>query len=307
MPRRKTHEEFIKELNGINKNIRILSEYKNARTYVDCLCMVDGHKWKATPDNLLHGTGCPRCVGKHKNTEIFIDELKNINPSIKILGEYTTNDTKIKCLCLIHNKVFYSRPSDLLLGKGCSECRKQKVSLALKMSHKTFLEKIYELNKNVEVIGEYRNSHTDVKIKCLLCGRIWTSKPNNIFSKGIICTCQQNTSMSKGEQKIAEILDKYKINYCYQQPFEGLVGVNDGLLSYDFYLPDYNLLIEFQGEQHYKPCKIFGGEEKFDIQMEHDRRKREYATTNKINILEISYDRYMDIEKILIDKLNILY
>ena len=51
---------------------------------------------------------------------------------------------------------------------------------------------------------------------------------------------------------------------------------------------------------------IFGGIEKFDIQMEHDRRKWEYAKTNKINILEISYDRYMDIEKILIDKLNIL-
>lgn len=69
MPKRKTHEEFIEELNGINKNIRILSRYKNARTYVECECLIDGHVWSATPDNLLRGCGCPKCVGKYKTTK----------------------------------------------------------------------------------------------------------------------------------------------------------------------------------------------------------------------------------------------
>ena len=305
MAKRKTHEEFIKELNGINKNIRILSRYKNARTYVECECLIDGYVWSATPDNLLRGCGCPKCAGKYKTTKTFIDELKMINPDVKVLGEYVGNNVKIKCLCLVHNIIFYSRPSDLLQGKGCCECRKDKVSKAQKMTHEEFVDKVYKMNKNIKIVGKYKSSHTNIDVECLLCGRSWFSRPNNIFSKGIVCTCQQNTFMSKGEQKIAEILEIYGINYYYQQPFEGLIGVNNGLLSYDFYLSDYNLLIEFQGEQHYKSCEIFGGEEKFKIQQEHDKRKQEYALSHKIDLLSIPYNKYTSIEKILIDKLNI--
>jgi hypothetical protein len=41
-------------------------------------------------------------------------------------------------------------------------------------------------------------------------------------------------------------------------------------LSYDFFLPDFNLLIEYQGRQHFIPVERFGGEETFKIQLEHD-------------------------------------
>lgn len=221
-------------------------------------------------------------------------------------GKYKTNNTKIECLCLVHNIIFYSRPGDLLQGKGCCECRRDKVADSKRMSHDDFIKRVYKLNKNIKITSKYINAHTNIDVKCLLCGKIWHSKPHNILTKGVICTCQQQSSMSKGELKIAEILDKHSINYYFQQRFEGLVGVNNGFLSYDFYLPDYNLLIEFQGEQHYRSCDLFGGQEKFEVQVEHDNRKRKYAKENNIDLLEISYDKYLYIEKILIDKLNIL-
>ena len=80
--------------------------------------------------------------------------------------------------------------------------------------------------------------------------------------------------------------------------------MKNGLLSYDFYLPIYNLLIEFQGIQHEQPIEYFGGEEQFEIQQEHDKRKREYAKQNNINLLEIWYYDIDNIEEILTNTLN---
>lgn len=83
-----------------------------------------------------------------------------------------------------------------------------------------------------------------------------------------------------------------------------MLGVNGKKLSYDFYLPQYNLLIEFQGKQHEQPIEYFGGEEKFKTQQEHDKRKREYAKLHNINLLEIWHYDINNIEKILTETLN---
>lgn len=79
-------------------------------------------------------------------------------------------------------------------------------------------------------------------------------------------------------------------------------------LSYDFYLPDYNLLIECNGRQHYEPVQFNGktieeAKEDFEIQKRHDKLKEEYARNNKINLLIISYKEIDDTEKILNEKL----
>lgn len=70
-------------------------------------------------------------------------------------------------------------------------------------------------------------------------------------------------------------------------------------LSYDFYVPDCNILIEFNGEQHEHPIEYFGGEQRFEIQKEHDKRKKTYAKNNNIELLEIWYYDFDNIEDIL--------
>ena len=80
-----------------------------------------------------------------------------------------------------------------------------------------------------------------------------------------------------------------------QKTFEGCRDKKQ--LSYDFYLPDYNILIEYQGEQHYRPVELFGGDKKFDIQKRHDRYKREFAKSKGIVLVEISY-KYGDYDSI---------
>ena len=60
-------------------------------------------------------------------------------------------------------------------------------------------------------------------------------------------------------------------------------------LSFDFYVPQCNTCIEYQGIQHYKPVERFGGEEQFIIQQKHDMIKKEYCAKNNINLIEIPY------------------
>lgn len=108
---------------------------------------------------------------------------------------------------------------------------------------------------------------------------------------------------SCGETHIKEYLSKNKIKYESQKTFSDLYGTQNGKLSYDFYLPEYNLLIEYQGKQHEKPIDYFGGKEQLLRQQEHDRRKSEYAEKNGYNLLEIWYYDYNRIEEILQNKL----
>lgn len=112
---------------------------------------------------------------------------------------------------------------------------------------------------------------------------------------------------SKGEKRIEEWLNINNFikgeDYIPQKEFDGLTGLGNSNLSYDFYLPNYNLLIEYQGEQHEKPIDFFGGEKQFKKQQEHDRRKKEYANNNKIKLLPIWYWNYENIESILNKKL----
>lgn len=112
------------------------------------------------------------------------------------------------------------------------------------------------------------------------------------------CGCME---MPRGELWIREFLDKNGIPYRNQKTFEKLTGVGGKLLSYDFsfVINGKEFLVEYQGEQHYRPVKWFGGNDRFEVQKEHDKRKYEYAKLHGIPLLAVPYtvNTYEDIEK----------
>lgn len=148
-------------------------------------------------------------------------------------------------------------------------------------------------------------SGKEYKFYCEDCGEEFKTTLDRIVTSGRSMKCRNCTS-SKGEQKIKEYLMKNNINFIPQKTFNGLKGVGNNLLSYDFYLPKDNLLIEYQGEQHEKYHKYFHRTKRdFLIQNEHDKRKREYSKDNNIKLLEIWYYDYENIEKILDNNIKI--
>lgn len=104
---------------------------------------------------------------------------------------------------------------------------------------------------------------------------------------------------SKGELKIEEFLIKNNISYEIEKNFKNLPH-----LFFDFYLPQYNLLIEYQGEQHYFPVNIFGGEKHFKRQQELDEIKRQYVKQNNFNYAEIPYTEYDNLNSYLLNLLS---
>ena len=204
-----------------------------------------------------------------------------------------------------HDTEFCMTPAHLLRGQSCKYCKKEKISNVTSYSQKEFEEKFYKMFDNLYVIiGDYIESHTSIEIECCKCKKIFSIIPNNAFSRGVRCpNCYQKQSTPKGERIISDVLKSYSIEYDTQKQFDNLIGVNGGKLSYDFYIPINNLLIEFQGEQHEHIVEYFGGEEKFKIQQEHDKRKRNYAKEHNIELLEIWYYDIDNIEKILESRL----
>ena len=113
----------------------------------------------------------------------------------------------------------------------------------------------------------------------------------------------------KGEEYIKQYLQKNNIVFNAQQKFSDLLGTGDGQLSYDFSIPNEKygyVLIEYNGIQHYEANDYFGGEEKFKIQKEHDKRKRDYAKKHgyKLITVKYTYDTYESVEEYLNNELK---
>lgn len=86
------------------------------------------------------------------------------------------------------------------------------------------------------------------------------------------------------ELKLYMTIRKYVKNVEYQYRCEWL-----GLQSFDIFLPDYNVAIEYQGQQHYEPVDFFGGEESFEKNAERDEKKRRLAEENGVVVLDWGY------------------
>lgn len=115
----------------------------------------------------------------------------------------------------------------------------------------------------------------------------------------------QKEFTSIGEQKIKDFLTEHDIKFEEEYAFKDLIGKHGGHLRYDFYLPDYKLLIEFQGQQHLKYIPyIHGSYGSFIKNIHYDMKKREYAAKHKINLLEIWYYNQDNIEYILTEHLR---
>lgn len=278
-------------------DITVVGGYVNNKTKVLCLCNICKTEWEALPSNLLKKTGCPKCgVTRHrKSKNSFLNEVYIVNPDIEVLDDYINSTTKLLCKCKKCNYEWKTIPHVLLRGSSCPICAIDKIGQKNSKTHEKFIEEMSKINPNIEILSKYKNNKEKVKCLCKTDSNIWWAAPSNLLQKYGCPKC----NISKGENRIYDFLEKHKICNIRQKKFKGLLGTGGGNLSYDFYLPSHNLLIEYNGKQHYQPMEYFGGNKQFETQLEHDKRKRNYAKENGIELIEISYLDFNNIEQIL--------
>ena len=309
MSRKLTHEQFIERLYERNKNaenIEILEKYQGSQTKIKCRCKIDNHEWTVKPNNLLNGKGCPMCYNNRrgnslrKTHEEFIKELAEINPNIEILGGYINTMTKILCKCKIDNHIWESIPSDLLNSYyGCPKCANRHRNDGLRKTHEEFIKELAEINPNIEVLGKYVNNITKILCKCKIDNHIWESIPTNLL-RGKGCS---KCNSSKGEKAIVEYLERRNIENISQYKFEGCKFKYT--LPFDFYIPRFNVAIEYDGRDHYEIFTRSNNEtyeeaiDRFIDRKIRDTIKTIYCKENNIKLIRIPYWEFDNIENIL--------
>ena len=280
------------------------------------------------PNNFKRGDRCPQCTNHHGNVhpkdsfgQWLIDTYGNdaiekywskkniINPFEISKG---SDDKRIYVLCQekdYHNdnEGYITTPNQFTRGNRCPYCSGHKVhpkdSFGALYPEKA---KYWSKNNKKSPYELTFRSHDICKFICQECGEEFDRSlfVLNQSNTGVFC---RKCNCSKLEEKTKNILNKYNISYEKEFVFDDLLGLGGRNLSYDFYLPDYNLLIECQGEQHEKFIKGLQDEYKnFERQLEHDRRKKQYTKNHNIKLLEIWYYDVDNIEEILIKELNLI-
>lgn len=301
----KTQDEFIMEAKTIHGNKYNYSsvEYKNAYTKIKIWCPI--HKFfYQTPQSHMF-SGCKKCsfesVGKRasKKTKDVIQEFISIHGNLYDYSEtiYTTARRKIKYKCEKHG-VIEQKPVHHK-RYGCPKCGYDR----LKLTTEEFVKRAKDAHGNTYsyLSTIYIDSTKKVIITCDQHGDFKQLPFMHLRGSG--CKKCKDTV---GEKCITSLLNQYNIKFEGQAKFPSAKFKNSGYpMIFDFYLPDYNLLIEYDGEQHFRAIDFFGGKKGFKQTQKRDAEKNEYCLTNNIKLLRIPYTEFDNIEEILRKELNL--
>jgi len=282
-----------------------LTKYISSKECVFIVCR-EHDVFKMLPAKHLNGRGCPICgrntshEQKRKSSKNVIISFKNKHGDIYDYSEviYFNSKTKVNIICKKHG-IFEQTPDNHLKGKGCPICGNKKKGLSNRIGNVMFKKRANErhLDKYDYSMVDYINVNEKIKIICSIHGLFEQTPHNHLNGKGCPICCE-----SKGEQKIGQVLDFLKVKYLKQKKFKNCI--NQKPLLFDFYIPNNNVLIEYDGIQHYKPVKLFGGVEQYKLQSVIDNIKNQYAINNKIKLIRIPYFNYDSIEEILVKEIG---
>ena len=227
-----------------------------------------------------------------------IENLFNDRGYSLISTEYINAKTPLEYECPKHGlkKIRYG---NLKAGFGCPDCGNERIGNKKRKSFDD-VKKIFEDHDMILLEQEYKNAHTPLMYICKHhpeVGIQYMALTNARVQRCPYC------HKSKGELAISQFLIDNKIEFTPQKKFDDLSVGSKGKLSYDFYIHNTNILIEYQGEQHEHPVDIFGGENAFKDQLRRDSIKRNYALDHGYELIEIWYYDYDEIENILYEKI----
>lgn len=289
------------EFNGKNKKVTAYCRKHGAITH--------------PADYWLEGKGCEYCNGKFYPPDFLQLARKKHGYKYQYRGikdiKNQTSIIRIHCNNPEHHW-WPQRVDRHLAGDGCRECAGR---------HQPVMQRCQEwIDKCIEKYGEgrydYSRAHEDyvnndslVWIRCCIHDHWFQQTPDNNLRtvNGSCPICSLEFRESEGEAEIRRWLLKHGITNFKQD--EVTLPVEDPrckrqYLRPDFWLPDYNLFIEYNGEQHYENVEIFNSDDwSFEDQKIRDEAVRKYCYDHGHNLLEIPYWDFHRIDEILVSAL----
>ena len=202
--------------------------------------------------------GCRICCGKYRSAQEFILGNPQINPNVHILGTYTGYNKPISYECNDCGNKWDTAPASLRTGSGCPVCERIKCAISRRMPEEEFIRRVYNNNPDIEVVSAYLGFSNPITCRCKIDGTVFTvSSARNLLYENVQCPL---CSTSKAEKELFNILKECGYNYIFHYKFDDCRYVHT--LEFDFAILDDNnkllYLIEYDGEQHYKPIDFAG-------------------------------------------------
>lgn len=274
--------------------------YVNAETKVCIICPLHGEFYQTFHNHLNHG--CPSCWEERRGVKITTEAF--IKKAVKIhgLGTYDYSrvnydywNKKVCIVCKKHGEI-WQRASFHLRGYGCYKCSRESKRCSLDV----FISKANAKHG----MGTYDYSKVELKkglqdIISIICQKhgVFQQRAQQHLEHGCPqCKC------GKGEKAIRNWLVSNKVEFESQYTYPDLKGPGNGLLKFDFYIPLINLLIEYDGEQHFglfRFCTVEKAVQKFRKIYHNDNLKDLYCSQHKIPLLRIPFKNYKNIPEIM--------
>jgi predicted Zn-ribbon and HTH transcriptional regulator len=283
--------------------ICISEEYINNKEKIKIKHLKCNNIFEMRLNNFLLGNKCPYCKNKNDGKtnktvkkmtkEDFINKLDD---DYVLIGDFINLKTNVNLLHKTCGNIYNVRPGNYLYNNHRCNCTRTK--------HKYTIEDIQEFFNKIDdyelISKEYVNTISKIKIKHLKCNNIFEMRFNDFKNNNNRCP---KCSSSKGENIIRTFLLNNNIGFIEQKCFEDCKDKR--VLPFDFYLEDYNILIEYDGELHYKESRYKNSQDKLNIIKNHDNIKNNYCKENNIKLIRIPYIEFNNIEEILKKELNV--
>ena len=325
--------------NNAKGKYNLLNHFVSMDCPIRCECLQCGHVWESMPAELIRvKTKCPSC----KNADSADWKYKKL--AEKYEGKFDIefhNAIEFKCHCKKCNSDFLinigkdkivcpkcrtkgrNSHKEELFAKGLTSVHKSvddidtgvqhdiitgtlteyDIDAILYYSRDEFINMVSRITPNIIILDQNIDSAKKVKCQCKTCNSVWSTRVHYL-TRGAPCPKCRG---SAGERAIVTYLDDNGINYIRECSFN---NCRDKLpLRFDFYLPDANAVIEFDGLQHFMPVAFIRMDnhdevvEQFRELQKRDDIKNKYCRRKGIHMLRIKYDE-KDIVGIIEDFLN---
>ena len=304
MGKRIDTEEFIRRSKLVHGDKYDYSKtnYVRAKDKVCIICPTHGEFWQRPFAHFYWGGGCKKCAmealtsNKPKTTEQFISDARAIHGDkydyTKV--EYKDCKTKVCIICPKHGEFWQTPDIHINFKSGCQKCKSEKITDLKRKPIEQFVEEANLVHSNKYDYSKvvYTNIHEKVCIVCPTHGEFWQEA--NIHLDGCGCPSCVNSTL---ENKLESVLAENGIEYELRKHHDWLLNEETNYhLTLDFYLPQYSIGIECQGEQHFVPIEYFGGEESFKKTKKRDALKKQLCKDNGIKLiyfLDKEHNKYM--------------
>jgi uncharacterized protein with PIN domain len=275
--------------NNVNEKVKLkydgeyelISDYINQETKFKLRHLICNNIYDVKPHDFFKNNNsgrCPYCYPTKRTTkEQFIFKLnKKFGNEYSLISDFKDMNTKIILKHILCGNEFEVVPHTFMERTRCPHCSHR----SFRYSSREVKEEIEKLtNKEYEVLEDYIKEDIPFLIRHNKCGYEWKVRRRNFIYNNTRCpNCYNMTNRSKAEEIIDSLFQKNNIEFNKYFIIKGCTSKNNRSLNFDYYIPKYNLLLEYDGEQHFFPRR--DNLNKLENQKENDMIKNNFIVEN---------------------------